>query len=114
MFGGELFVFVFGAKWLLSGELASIMSPYIFFSFIVSPLSYYFVAFDKNKQFTIINVAFLSMLIFSVSILNVTVIEEFIQLYTIINIFYYLTVLIVILNGIFRKRRTKNALLDKK
>ncbi|MFT5296889.1 MAG: O-antigen/teichoic acid export membrane protein [Colwellia sp.] len=111
-FGEEIFVFIFGAKWQMSGELASTMSPYIFISFIVSPLSYYFVAFDKNKQFTIINIAFLSLLVLSVMLTNKAQVKEFIQLYTFINIFYYLTVFIVILNGVFRKRRTVNALLD--
>jgi O-antigen/teichoic acid export membrane protein len=114
IFGSEIFAFVFGANWKLSGALAAIMSPYIFFSFIVSPLSYYFVAFDKNKQFTIINIIFLSALFISVNILDLITVKNFIQLYTVISMLYYFTVFIVIFNGLLNERRRKNVQLTKK
>lgn len=38
-FGEPIFLFVFGAKWKLSGIIASIVAPWFLASFIVSPLS---------------------------------------------------------------------------
>lgn len=43
-----LFSFVFGAKWTLAGELASKMSPWLFFNFIASAVSS--VTFLFNRQ----------------------------------------------------------------
>jgi lipopolysaccharide exporter len=38
-FGEQIFLFVFGVKWRLSGIIASIVAPWFLASFIVSPLS---------------------------------------------------------------------------
>jgi O-antigen/teichoic acid export membrane protein len=39
IFGQPIFVFVFGAKWKLSGAIAAIVAPWFLSSFVVSPLS---------------------------------------------------------------------------
>lgn len=46
--GPKIFSFVFGEKWLEAGRIAQIISPWLFFRFIGSPLTN--VAMIKNKQ----------------------------------------------------------------
>ncbi len=48
IFADDLFVFFFGAKWLVSAKYASIMSIMLFFRFVSNPLSYMF--YIGNKQ----------------------------------------------------------------
>lgn len=45
----DIFALFFGEKWRVAGEYAKILVPYIFFHFIVSPLTY--VPFIVNEQF---------------------------------------------------------------
>ena len=54
LFGGEIFSFVFGNKWLLSGKLSEIMAPWLMINFILSPLSTIPLVFNKQKQFFIL------------------------------------------------------------
>jgi O-antigen/teichoic acid export membrane protein len=39
IFGQPIFLFIFGAKWQMSGAIASIVAPWFLTSFVVSPLS---------------------------------------------------------------------------
>jgi O-antigen/teichoic acid export membrane protein len=97
VWGPEIFSFAFGENWLESGRLASIMSPYVMLNFIVSPLSYYFVVYDKNRLFFIFNITFLFTLSYAALFYDYQDVESFIRLYTVNNILYYLTILISIL-----------------
>jgi O-antigen/teichoic acid export membrane protein len=54
LFGGELFSFVFGDEWYLSGKLSEIMAPWLMLNFILSPLSTIPLVFNKQKQFFIL------------------------------------------------------------
>jgi len=54
LFGGEIFSFVFGNKWLLSGKLSEIMAPWLMINFILSPISTIPLVFNKQKQFFIL------------------------------------------------------------
>ncbi len=53
-FGGEIFSFVFGNEWYLSGKLSEIMAPWLMINFILSPLSTIPLVFNKQKQFFIL------------------------------------------------------------
>ncbi|MDG2154118.1 MAG: lipopolysaccharide biosynthesis protein [Crocinitomicaceae bacterium] len=53
-FGGEIFSFVFGDEWYLSGKLSEIMAPWLMLNFILSPLSTIPLVFNKQKQFFVL------------------------------------------------------------
>jgi len=95
--GPNVFSIAFGDNWVQSGELASIMAPYVMLNFIVSPLSFYFVVYDKNKLFFAFNLIFLFTLSFGTFIYEYQDIYSFIKFYTINNMMYYLTIMISIL-----------------
>ena len=44
----DIFIFLFGENWRVAGEIASILSPWIFFNFISSPLSILFIVLHKE------------------------------------------------------------------
>jgi O-antigen/teichoic acid export membrane protein len=49
IFAPDIFVFVFGENWRISGEFAQIMAPVLFLKFITSPLSYTFHIRQKQQ-----------------------------------------------------------------
>ncbi len=50
LFGPNLFAFVFGEGWREAGEYAQILSPWIFLSFIISPISQIPIIVNKQKE----------------------------------------------------------------
>ncbi len=58
-FSEDLFSIIFGADWILSGQLASLLCPWLFFNFIASSVSS--VSLIYNRQATAILIAALSM-----------------------------------------------------
>ena len=54
-FGTELFTFVFGDQWMISGRLSEIMAPWLMLNFIVTPLSTIPLVFNKQKSFFLIS-----------------------------------------------------------
>lgn len=54
-FGPELFAFIFGEKWRLSGEMAALMVPWLLINFISSPLSHLPILLNKQKKFFWVN-----------------------------------------------------------
>ena len=54
-FGSELFTFVFGDQWFISGRLSEIMAPWLMLNFIVTPLSTIPLVFNKQKSFFLIS-----------------------------------------------------------
>ena len=50
LFGPELFAFVFGEGWEEAGEYAQILSPWIFLSFIISPVSQIPIIVNRQKE----------------------------------------------------------------
>ncbi|MCP4325920.1 MAG: oligosaccharide flippase family protein [Alteromonadales bacterium] len=95
--GENIFSLAFGENWSGSGEFASIMAPYVMLNFIVSPLSFYFVVYDKNKLFLFFSTFYLSTLILGSIVYNSQDIYSFVKLYTINNMLYYITILISII-----------------
>jgi O-antigen/teichoic acid export membrane protein len=108
LYGDIIFGTVFGIEWKEAGFMASLMSPYVFLSLVVSPLSYFFVAFDKNKHFSLINLTFLSVLVVGVYIGKWSQVHEFITFYTYVNVFYYLSVFFMIILILFYANRGIN------
>jgi len=60
-FSVDIFIFIFGEKWKLAGESASVLSPWLFLNFISSPISTIFIVL--NKQEVLLLVAILYMLV---------------------------------------------------
>lgn len=54
--GEDLFAFVFGSAWRQSGIISEIMTPWLLFNFIASPLSTLPIILGKQKQFFIIGI----------------------------------------------------------
>ena len=48
-FSTDIFIFFFGERWILSGKIASSLSPWLFLSFITSPLSNIFIVLEKQE-----------------------------------------------------------------
>ena len=107
LFGEEIFSFIFGVEWRIAGEYAALMTPFIFLSFLISPLSYYFVAYDKSDLLMVISILFLGGLILASVLFEFIDESDFIKTYTLINVAYYMTVLAAVLFGI--KRAQSNA-----
>lgn len=103
-YGIDIFQIIFGSEWSRAGSLAALLSPYVFLSLVVSPLSFYFVAFDKNKLFSIINFSFLIILCVGSIVSNWHYLEEFVHFYTIVNSVYYVIVFFIILYGLMSNK----------
>lgn len=97
LFGEEIFSFIFGTDWEIAGVYAEVMAPFIFLSFVISPLSYYFVAYDKSDLLMGISVLFLAGLGLATVYFEFIDERDFIEMYTLINCAYYLAVLVVVL-----------------
>jgi O-antigen/teichoic acid export membrane protein len=45
----DVFGFVFGKEWIIAGTYGKIILPFIFIRFVASPLSIFFIVFEKQK-----------------------------------------------------------------
>ena len=63
-----VFSIVFGEKWRVAGEIAQIMTPWIFFNFIISPLSCLPILLNKQKEAMLITFADVSIRVLSLII----------------------------------------------
>lgn len=50
LLGKDLFLYVFGPQWSEAGIFAQILSPWIFFAFITSPLTLLFIILEAQKE----------------------------------------------------------------
>jgi O-antigen/teichoic acid export membrane protein len=50
VFGEELFGFVFGQAWIEAGTFATLISPWLLFNFVGSPLTMIFSVLEKQRQ----------------------------------------------------------------
>lgn len=105
--GANLFSLVFGPQWQESGSLASLLSVGLFFSFCISPLSTFYIAYDKNKYFILLSVVFLFFLVFNAQ--DFSTVLDFVYFYTMVSSAYYLVNLFTVFylarnydKGIFR------------
>lgn len=53
----DLFAFVFGEKWRVTGEYTQILLPYLFMNFLLSPISQIPIILGKQKEFFYISLA---------------------------------------------------------
>lgn len=94
MFSEDVFVFVFGGQWQIAGEAASILTPWLFLTFLTRPLSAFFIVVNRQEIaliFSILSVALLFTLIALYRDL------DFISLLNIITIIMSITLLIYLL-----------------
>ncbi len=49
-FGENIFSFVFGNEWIIAGQYSEILSIWMFFNFILSPISNILIVLNKQKQ----------------------------------------------------------------
>ncbi|SFJ24018.1 lipopolysaccharide biosynthesis protein [Albimonas pacifica] len=56
LFGPELFSLVFGAEWEMAGRLASLLSIYLLFQFLATPVSYILYVFEGQKLLLGLNI----------------------------------------------------------
>lgn len=74
-FSIDIFMFIFGPSWKLAGEVASILSPWLFFNFISSPLSTVYIILNKQEIMLFISMFYM---IVPISILYVLRERDFI------------------------------------
>jgi O-antigen/teichoic acid export membrane protein len=60
-FAVDIFIVVFGENWKLAGEVASIMSPWLFLNFLTTPMANIFIVL--NRQEIVLMVSLFYMLI---------------------------------------------------
>ncbi len=96
----DLFAFVFGEEWRITGTYAQIVIPLFFIRFVVAPLTVMNVIFEKNHigmywQFSMLAVNVI--VIYISSILNYTFVN-YLYLSTLFNSLEYLLILYIIKN----------------
>ncbi|TMP31452.1 hypothetical protein CWB99_04145 [Pseudoalteromonas rubra] len=62
LYGVEIYTLVFGEKWKFAGEIAEVLAPMFFFSFVVSPVSA-IIYLEKNQKFDLFLQLFLLSLL---------------------------------------------------
>ena len=80
--------------------MASLMSPYIFFSFVISPITYYFIAYKKTKQFLTISSLALIALILMTFLIEMKSVDDFVMNYSILNIGFCVLVLVYVVGSV--------------
>jgi len=48
LFSVDIFVFIFGVNWELAGQVASLLSPWLFFNFLSAPIAHIFIVLDRQ------------------------------------------------------------------
>jgi O-antigen/teichoic acid export membrane protein len=61
IFAPPLFGFIFGEKWYISGEIAQILTPWLFLNFLASPVSSLAIIMNKQKEAMLITVVDISL-----------------------------------------------------
>ncbi len=67
-FAPPIFAFIFGAEWEMAGEIAAIISPWLFLNFIASPVSCITILMNKQLQGMMLAIADLSLKIIAITI----------------------------------------------
>lgn len=55
-FAEDIFVFMFGKQWHMAGQIASIITPWIFLNFLTSPISNVFIVLNKQETMFIFSI----------------------------------------------------------
>jgi O-antigen/teichoic acid export membrane protein len=57
----NVFSFFFGSDWILAGQAVSIMTPWLFFNFISSPLSTLYIILNKQEVVLLFSIAYMTV-----------------------------------------------------
>ncbi len=96
-FGTELFTFVFGEQWAVSGRLSEIMAPWLMLNFIVTPLSTIPLVFNKQKSFFLISIITSALQVAGFLILPYILLKNDAQLFLVFEIVTWTQVIMNIL-----------------
>jgi O-antigen/teichoic acid export membrane protein len=55
LWGDTLFAFVFGPSWKVAGEYAKLLSVWMYFVFITSPLTHLLIVYEKHFELVLFN-----------------------------------------------------------
>jgi O-antigen/teichoic acid export membrane protein len=97
-FSVNIFIFIFGENWKLAGEIASVISPWLFLNFLTSPLSSIFILLNKQEVLLIFSIFYIvitfSIIIFFknltfINMLSIMTISMCIMLLILIGIIFY-------------------------
>jgi O-antigen/teichoic acid export membrane protein len=59
LYAYDIFMFVFGNQWKISGEIASLLSPWLFMNFISSPISSIFIILNRQEIMLIFSIFYM-------------------------------------------------------
>jgi O-antigen/teichoic acid export membrane protein len=96
-FSTDIFIYIFGLKWKLAGDIASILSPWIFLNFISSPLSILYIVLGKEKIglfFSILYMLIPLFIIYFFNQLNILFVFQYISIAMSIMLIVFISVLI--------------------
>ena len=74
-FSKEIFSFIFGKEWEVAGEVASILSPWLFLNFLTSPLSTIFIKLEKQQILLIFGIFYAIIPVFILYFFNSSFLE---------------------------------------
>lgn len=94
LFSEDIFVIVFGEQWQVAGEAASILTPWLFLTFLTQPLSAFFVVVNRQEVTLIFSILSLALLFTLIALYRDL---EFISLLNIITIIMSITLIIYLL-----------------
>ncbi len=100
IFGDKLFAFIFGAEWIVAGEYAQIISLWLFFVFLISPLTQVFNILEEQRIFLKLNFLSFSLRIVSLLIGGLYFHDILITLYLFVGsgVFVWLVILWIMLS----------------
>lgn len=101
-FGPEIFQFVFGVEWLVSGELVQLLAPFLFVVFLISPVTYIPLIYNEhNKSF------YFEIALFIIRVVAIIVGANMGGIYLAIGLFSGVSILIQVINLIWIISLTK-------
>jgi len=103
----DIFMVVFGEKWRLAGEIASILSPWLFLNFITAPMANLFIVLNRQE---IVLIASIFYMLVPVSILFILNELGFIYVLELITLAMSLILLMYIGLVLFYTKKEKNVL----
>jgi len=96
-FGEEIFAFVFGQKWAMAGTFGELLVPYLFFNFMLSPLSTLPIIFGRQKE-----ALYIGILVAIIQLTSFTVLPHFYPFLSLYNIVLWNSLaMAIVLIGVF-------------
>jgi len=83
LFATDLFAIVFGENWKLAGEIASILTPWLFFNFLTTPMANVFIVLNRQEVVLLVSIFYM---LTPISILVIFNELEFLYLLNIITV----------------------------